>query len=79
MNNSGNELDTKLTMFTKVYNKQLTSDENVLTNIKCMLLKNNDEFGDFYCPCKIDKTDTNNICPCIDIKENDKCHCGLFV
>ncbi len=31
-----------------------------------------------YCPCLIAKT-PDTLCPCRDFRENDKCHCGLYV
>ena len=34
--------------------------------------------NDGYCPCKPDRTE-ENICPCADMVDNNKCCCGLFV
>lgn len=31
-----------------------------------------------YCPCKIVKDETTK-CPCIEFKQTNHCHCGLFV
>ena len=46
------------------------------------LLKKQQRFGDFYCPCRIDNVQ-DNVCPCIytrqgDVEKNGRCHCGLF-
>ena len=35
-----------------------------------------------YCPCKVnvqDNLNPENICPCSDFKQNEICHCGLFL
>jgi len=44
--------------------------------------KNKIQFGEFYCPCKIQHI-KQNICPCKDaqkeIDETGHCHCNLFV
>ena len=38
-------------------------------------------YGEFYCPCKKERT-KDNICPCKDspkeIAETTHCHCNLF-
>ena len=43
--------------------------------------KNYEQFGEYYCPCKIKKT-TENICPCLnaqnEINQNGHCHCLLY-
>lgn len=31
-----------------------------------------------YCPCRLNKT-KDTICPCKEMIENNKCHCGLFI
>lgn len=41
------------------------------------LRKSKVELGEYYCPCKLEKT-TENICPCVELKEDDVCHCGLY-
>lgn len=51
------------------------------------LLKNEEEKGDKYCPCRRvtgDKEEDKKIvCPCIyhedEIKEQGRCHCMLFM
>ncbi|RLG13124.1 MAG: ferredoxin:thioredoxin reductase [Candidatus Nanohalarchaeota archaeon] len=46
------------------------------------LIKNAEEFGKKYCPCRRIHND-RVICPCIhhkkEIKEQGHCHCFLFV
>lgn len=35
------------------------------------------KFGKRYCPCKVENID-ENVCPCVEYKTTDHCHCGLF-
>lgn len=37
-----------------------------------------DKFGERYCPCKIDNI-PENICPCLELRTTNHCHCGLFI
>lgn len=30
-----------------------------------------------YCPCVLEKTSETK-CPCLDFRENQECHCGLY-
>lgn len=41
------------------------------------LSRNFSRYGASYCPCKLEHT-PENICPCQDMVENNKCICGLF-
>lgn len=46
------------------------------------LLKKQESYGDFYCPCKA-RTVPENVCPCKETREGDvelngKCSCRLF-
>jgi ferredoxin-thioredoxin reductase catalytic chain len=51
------------------------------------LLKNQEKFGELYCPCRIrtgnEWEDRQIICPCAthhaEIDENGQCHCNLYV
>lgn len=40
-----------------------------------------EKYGEFYCPCKIERT-AENICPCAEaqneINQTGHCHCNLF-
>jgi ferredoxin-thioredoxin reductase catalytic subunit len=36
-----------------------------------------EKLGDYYCPCKLDKT-PENICPCQEMAKTKRCHCGMF-
>ena len=66
---------------------RLNPDEKIVNFIIKGLLKNKEEKGELYCPCRRvsgnKEEDIKIICPCIyhltEIKENGKCHCGLFV
>ena len=31
-----------------------------------------------FCPCIVKKTQ-ESICPCVDFREHQKCHCDLYV
>ena len=33
--------------------------------------------NDGYCPCRLTKSKDSK-CPCKEMIENNKCHCGLF-
>ena len=46
------------------------------------LLKKQERYGDFYCPCKA-RTVLENVCPCKETREGDvelngRCSCRLF-
>lgn len=46
------------------------------------LLKKQQRYGDFFCPCRYDNV-PENICPCLDARSNrvhkeGRCWCGLF-
>ena len=46
------------------------------------LMKKKRQFGDFYCPCRIEN-DLDTICPCKETRQNQvqkegSCRCGLF-
>ncbi|MDD5192933.1 MAG: ferredoxin-thioredoxin reductase catalytic domain-containing protein [Candidatus Nanoarchaeia archaeon] len=66
---------------------KLNSDKKIVEGIIKGLLRNKKEKGELYCPCRRvtgnKEEDKKIICPCIfhldEIKENGKCHCGLFV
>ncbi len=75
----------------KVYAEEngfkLNPNEKIVENIVKMLLRNEENFGARYCPCRRitqDKEkDKEIICPCIfhldEIKNQGQCHCLLFV
>lgn len=42
------------------------------------LKRNKQLYGKAYCPCKLQKTE-DNICMCREFREEDHCHCGLFI
>lgn len=52
---------------------RLNPDKELVENIKAALRVN-----DYYCPCGLFKTDEYK-CPCKEMREENKCHCGLFV
>lgn len=41
-------------------------------------IKENIKLNNGYCPCKIIKS-LDNICPCIDLRVNKNCNCGLYI
>ena len=45
------------------------------------MLKKKEKFGDYYCPCRVQRID-ENVCPCVhvhdEVKEKGHCHCKLF-
>jgi len=32
-----------------------------------------------FCPCRVDKTDEDNLCMCKDARENNNCCCKIFI
>jgi len=66
---------------------KLNPNKEIQEGIIKGLLKNKKEKGELYCPCRVQtgnkKEDEKIICPCVfslaEIRENGKCHCGLFV
>ena len=57
-------------------------DENRFELIVNALVRNKNLHGEYYCPCKLKRTQ-ENICPCgrmeDEVRESGKCHCGLFI
>lgn len=66
----------------KQRNLFIQPDEKRYNAIILSLVKNKAKYGEYYCPCRINRT-PENVCPCkkmeSDILESGKCHCGLFV
>ena len=62
----------------KIYVKegwQLNPNQKVVNAILNRCEKNNGE-----CPChNPGKTRTDRLCPCLEYRENDECHCNLYV
>lgn len=60
---------------------KLNPDLKVVENI--IKAENNlhQKFGEYYCPCRLQKI-PDNICPCRhaqqEIEKDGKCHCQLF-
>ena len=52
---------------------KLNPDKILVNNIKKALKANGG-----FCPCSLIK-DNEHKCPCKDMRENNVCHCGLFV
>lgn len=62
-------------------NIRLNPDKTVVEKINECLKKNRGQYGEFYCPCSIEKT-PDTICPCKKFMESDKlgeCHCGKYI
>jgi len=85
--NEENELRKQSEEYAEVYGFRLNPDEKIVDFVIKGLLKNKKEKGELYCPCRRvtgnKKEDEKIICPCVfslsEIRENGKCHCGLFV
>lgn len=58
---------------------KLNDDNNLVEIMKESLTNIKDKFGEFYCPCKVDKSNPDNICPCKDFRDGSICHCKLFI
>lgn len=81
------ELSQKSEEYASSQGFKLNPDEKIINFIIKGLLKNKKEKGELYCPCRRvsgnKEEDMKIICPCIyhltEIKEQGRCHCGLFV
>jgi ferredoxin-thioredoxin reductase catalytic chain len=81
------ELKEKSEVYAKEQGYRLNPEKKITDNIIKGLLRNNERFGELYCPCRMvteDKEkDKEIICPCIfhkeEIKSMGHCHCMLFV
>lgn len=51
----------------------LNPNIEIVKNVTKALEKNNG-----YCPCNILKT-IEQICPCVDYRLNNICHCSLYI
>lgn len=66
---------------------ELNNDEDLLLSFAEGLLVNRERYGAPYCPCRLTtgkkEVDQRITCPCIyasdDIKEYNRCYCGLYV
>lgn len=73
--------------YAKRNNLMLNKNKKVVDAIIKGLLRNEDKYGELYCPCRAitqnKEEDKKIICPCVyhmqEIKEMSRCHCGLFV
>ncbi|MEM2918446.1 MAG: ferredoxin-thioredoxin reductase catalytic domain-containing protein [Candidatus Altiarchaeota archaeon] len=80
-------LTKKSEEYAKRNNLMLNKNKKVVEVIIKGLLRNEDKYGELYCPCRPitqnKEEDKKIICPCVyhmqEIKEMGKCHCGLFV
>ena len=66
---------------------KLNPNEKIVDGIIAGLKRNEEKYGERYCPCRRvtgDKeTDKKIICPCVyhkeEIEKDGRCHCNLFV
>lgn len=64
---------------------KLNPDKKYLDLVIKGLLRNEEKYGELYCPCRPvfgDESDKDKICPCKwhldEIKKDGFCHCRLF-
>lgn len=61
---------------------KLNPDRKILNGVISGLMKNQESFGEVYCPCRPIRS-AETICPCAfhkkEIKETGHCLCRLFV
>ena len=75
-----------LTSYAVANKWHLNPNEEVVSRIIKGLLKNEVNFGEMYCPCRVKsgnrKTDEAIICPCKshreEIEADGHCHCNLY-
>jgi len=81
------ELIKKYKQHAKKNGFRLNPDKNIVDSIIDLQIKNKEEKGEFYCPCRRvtgnKEEDKKIICPCVYHKEEinkfGHCHCFLFV
>lgn len=65
----------------------LNPDKKAVEGVLTALFRNNKQYGEFYCPCRVvtgdKKKDKLNICPCVyhmgEIELRGKCLCDLYI
>lgn len=59
----------------------VNSDEKTIENVLKAMNMKKEKFGDYYCPCRLQRV-PDNICPCVfaesEIKKDGLCHCRLY-
>jgi len=73
--------------YAKMNKFKLNQDEKIVNALVDRLIKNQEKYGEYYCPCRRitgDKEeDKKNICPCIygkeEVERQGYCLCRLFV
>ena len=82
MNEKAKKLIKEFKEHTEKNGFRLNPNKKIVEHFIKGLLKNEENFGKKYCPCKKIHND-KVICPCIyhkkEIKEQGHCHCFLFV
>ncbi|MFH1585923.1 MAG: ferredoxin-thioredoxin reductase catalytic domain-containing protein, partial [archaeon] len=81
-----NQLKQKLKTYAEENGLKLNDNEKVVEGIINGLLKNKENNGEAYCPCRMVTGDKEKdkaiICPCIyhkqEIKDQGHCMCRLF-
>lgn len=84
---SAEELMTEYQAYAEKHNYQINPNNKFVEVILKGLLKNEEEKGARYCPCRRvtgdEEEDKKIICPCVfheqEIEETGKCHCMLFM
>ena len=54
-----------------------TENTKVFAVVTEGLAQAKETMGEYYCPCKLEKTE-ENICPCVEYRETATCHCTLY-
>lgn len=66
---------------------KLNPNKDLVRSLVSVLLKNEEKYGNKYCPCRRlsgdPKEDEKNICPCAfhreEIRDKNHCCCNLFI
>lgn len=57
---------------------KLNPDKDHVDKIIKGLKENKEKYGSQFCPCSLVQN-VDTICPCLDYRENNHCHCNLFI
>lgn len=85
--NEEEELKKRLKEHAEGKSFKLNPDEELVNALIEGMIKNKEEYGEYYCPCRLitgdEMVDKKNICPCTthekEVEETGHCHCHLFV
>lgn len=74
-------LEDLLEQHAKNHNYDFNRKDKIRKAVIKGLQRNKEKFGNYFCPCRVEKI-KENVCPCAyhekEINEKGECHCQLF-